>query len=370
MNQVGKPVLGDDLIGRKHELHLIKELLLAGQSVVLIAPRRMGKTSLMIELLRQLQDEDYFTTHVDVFSIANIPTLAKRIVESVFSNKKLDQYFRQALTNIADIFKNISFKSEIEDFSFILEFNAKAKSAPFELLSDSLSMIDSYAIKHDKKILAAFDEFGDIKKLDGEHIVKLFRSVIQMQQNSVFLFSGSYESVMNELFVSKQAPFYRMTRIIELGNISHKDFSPYIYNTLKSNSIIVDESRIEQILEFTDGHPYYTQLYVQQLIISSKLNPENPLPTHSQIIEQILVAEKSFLEKNWEDISKKREDKIVLTHIAKNEKNLYSILDSKSINIARAIASLKTQGIIRNKESTLQFNDPLFKEWIRKYILD
>jgi len=76
-------------------------------------------------------------------------------------------------------------------------------------------------------MLAAFDEFGDINKLDGEHIVKLFRSVIQLQQNTTFLFSGSYESVMSELFVSKNAPFYRMTRIIELGNIDSHDFEIY-----------------------------------------------------------------------------------------------------------------------------------------------
>lgn len=104
MDQVGKPVLGKDLIGREQELRLIKELLFAGQSVVIIAPRRMGKTSLMIELINQLKKESFFTMDVDVFSISNIPTLARRIVESVFANKKLDKYFRQALVNITDVF--------------------------------------------------------------------------------------------------------------------------------------------------------------------------------------------------------------------------------------------------------------------------
>ena len=43
MYQVDKPVLGNDLIGRDRELQLIKELIRAGQSIVIIAPRRMGK---------------------------------------------------------------------------------------------------------------------------------------------------------------------------------------------------------------------------------------------------------------------------------------------------------------------------------------
>ena len=119
MNQVGKPVYGSNLIGRDKEIRLIKELILAGQSIVIIAPRRMGKTSLMMELIRQLKGENFYTCNIDVFSTSNIASLSHRITESVFANNKLDQYFRQAVTNIADAFSNIKFKSEIEDYNFI-----------------------------------------------------------------------------------------------------------------------------------------------------------------------------------------------------------------------------------------------------------
>lgn len=368
MNQVGKPVFGDQLIGRENELRLIKELILAGQSIVIIAPRRMGKTSLMIELIRQLKDEDYFTCNIDIFTTSNIASLAHRITESVFANNKLDKYFRQAVSNIAEAFSNLKFKSEIEDYSFILEFNSKSKTAPFELLEDSLNLIDNYAAKNKKKMLAAFDEFGDIKKLNGEHIVKLFRSVIQLQQNTTFLFSGSYESVMSELFVSKNAPFYRMTRIIELGNIDSHDFEIYIKRVFNENNIDIDTLRISEILNFTLGHPYYTQLYIQELIINYKLSNNKLLASHKEILQQLLIVEKSFLERNWEDISKKRENKVVLTAIAKGVVNIYSEIDNKKINIARAVNDLKKQGVISMKGSSYILNDPLFNEWINRNV--
>ena len=364
MNQVGKPVYGNNLIGRDNEIRLIKELILAGQSIVIVAPRRMGKTSLMMELIWQLKEEGYFTCNIDVFSSSNISSLAHRITESVFANNKLDKYFRLALTNITDAFKNIKFKSEIEDYSFILEFNSKAKNAPFDLLEDSLNLIDSYAAKNKRKMLAAFDEFGDIKKLDGEHIVKLFRSVIQLQQNTTFLFSGSYESVMSELFVSRNAPFYRMTRIIELGNINDQDFKIYLTRVFAENNIMVDAHRISKILSFTKGHPYYTQLYAQELIINHKLSNSEVLVSHEEILQQLLIVEKSFLEKNWEDVSKKRENKVVITAIAKGVVNIYSEIDNKKVNIARAVNDLKKQGLISTRDSSFVLNDPLFNEWI------
>lgn len=99
------------------------------------------------------------------------------------------------------------------------------------------------------------------------------------------------------------------------------------------------------------------------------MNPDYQIPTHNQMIEQLLLVEKSFMEKNWEDISKKREDRIVLSHIASGVSSLYSVIDSKSVNIARALTSLKNQGIVSVADSTPKMLDPLFREWIIRNIL-
>jgi len=59
----GKPVIGDQLIGRQKEIGLINHYLDTGQSVVLIAPRRYGKTSLLLEILRQRKNDLRFTIY-------------------------------------------------------------------------------------------------------------------------------------------------------------------------------------------------------------------------------------------------------------------------------------------------------------------
>jgi len=46
MMQVGKPLTGKEFIGRQKEAREIIQYLSMGQSVVLIAPRRFGKTPL------------------------------------------------------------------------------------------------------------------------------------------------------------------------------------------------------------------------------------------------------------------------------------------------------------------------------------
>ena len=49
-NIIGPPVVGDDLYGRDYELARLWEHLENGEHLLMLAPRRVGKTSLMLEL--------------------------------------------------------------------------------------------------------------------------------------------------------------------------------------------------------------------------------------------------------------------------------------------------------------------------------
>ncbi len=64
-NIVGQAVVGDDLYGREHELVRLREMLGQGEHVLMLAPRRVGKTSLMLEL-RRAPPEDCDVIYVDV----------------------------------------------------------------------------------------------------------------------------------------------------------------------------------------------------------------------------------------------------------------------------------------------------------------
>lgn len=51
-NIIGQAVVGDDLYGREYELKRLRAMLEQGEHVLMLAPRRVGKTSLMLELKR------------------------------------------------------------------------------------------------------------------------------------------------------------------------------------------------------------------------------------------------------------------------------------------------------------------------------
>lgn len=118
---VGVPAKSDDLIvGREKELESISKMLLAGQSVILISPRRYGKTSLSLEILRRLSKKGCYTLYLDIFSILDRYDLAKQITEKMLENKRIRNFSRMIREKFTTLLKSIEFKQVMEEFEFVL----------------------------------------------------------------------------------------------------------------------------------------------------------------------------------------------------------------------------------------------------------
>ena len=364
MKQVGKPVTGIEFIGREKELALLMEYMKMGQSVVLVAPRRFGKTSLVQEAIRRLKIKDYYTTFVDVFTHPSLELLSSAIVKEVLKNHKLHEQFAKAKNNVSNLIQNLKLKTVINDFQFILGFADPAKNE-WELISESIDFVDDFAKKHQARMLCAYDEFGDIKKFDSKgNLVKLFRSKIQQQTNTTYIFSGSMESVMNNMFVSSKSPFYRLTRIIKLGYMEKEPWVNFLETGFRKLNINISKDYPGNIYTLCKGHPYYTHLAFQQALLQKTLYGQ--LPDISLLKELILITEKDYLEKVWEDISGNKEYVYTVRAIAEDKSGVYRRLNTKGFNISRAINNLEGMGLLFRKEDGYFISDPFFEYWIQK----
>ncbi|MEO5569997.1 MAG: ATP-binding protein [Bacteroidia bacterium] len=366
--QVGKPVTGKDFIGREEELKLMLQLLAQGQSIVLIAPRRYGKTSLVREVLRRLDNKRFYTSYIDLFSNPTMDGLAADITQEVLSNKRLDKAFSQFMKNIKEIVKNVEFRHEVDQNEFILHFNNPHHNAN-ELLSESVDFIERFAKKNDKHIITAFDEFGDLAKYGSDKIVKLFRSKMQTHKHATYIFSGSYESVMNELFVSPRSPFYRFARIIQLRGINKDTLSGHIINKLKENKQSITDDALNLLYDFTVGHPYYTQLMLQQIVLFYQDKKVIDKKEVEQIKKDLLVIEMNYIEKTWEELSKIKESVPVLLALASKQQSIYTATARHPVNTSRALRKLVNNGIIYKQDSSYHFNDPLLQYWITENLI-
>ena len=368
--QAGRPVLGEKLIGREEILEKIIRLLISGQSVVLIAPRRFGKTSIVLEVLNRIKAQGLFTAYIDIFATPTKRILSEQITGSVLSNKKLHEAFSNFRKSFSSLMQQVEFKQTIEDFEFILNF-AEKNQDELTLLTNSIDFIEEFADKYSTQIICGFDEFGDIEKLNGEEIVKLFRSKIQLQQQASYIFSGSQESVMNKIFITSKSPFYRFAQVIQINEINPDIFKKYIREEFQKISVSISDDALDRLMKFSKGHPYYTQLICKHLeyfiIFSQKSNID--IINVNEAIEDAFWSEINYIEKLWEELSAGREQTQVLISIAKDTPSIYKSLDLNQLNVSRALRKLKTKGVIRKEKQLYCLIDPMLKYFIRKDIL-
>lgn len=368
--QAGRPVIGNRLIGREDVLKEILYYLTSGESVVLIAPRRFGKTSMVLELLNRLKKTDMFTAYVDIFAAPEKKILAEQITAAVLSNKKLHKSFYKFKKNISAMLHQVEFKQAVEDFEFILKFADKNQDE-LDLLANSIDFIDQFSEKYNQSIVFAFDEFGDIEKLNGGEIVKLFRSKIQLQKHSSYIFSGSQESLMEKIFITSKSPFYRFAKVIQLNEIDAGIFKKFIKKEFKKIDVFINDDALHILLNFTKGHPYYTQLICRQMEFEFSDVSDKTIGNKEiyMAIENAYWSEINYIEKLWQELSAVREQLEIVIAIAQGITSLYNTLDLNKLNVSRAVRNLRTKGIIKKENKVNILRDPMLKFFIRKEVL-
>jgi hypothetical protein len=66
------------------------------------------------------------------------------------------------------------------------------------------------------------DEFQQVAEYQEEGAEALLRSYIQFLPNTGFIFSGSRQHLMAEMFLSAKRPFYQSTQIMSISAIDKR----------------------------------------------------------------------------------------------------------------------------------------------------
>lgn len=72
---------------------------------------------------------------------------------------------------------------------------------------------------------------------------------------------------MQQMFINNKAPFYRLARIIRLDYIEQQPLINSLNRRFAQVELNLPEKYSETIVKLTKGHPYYTQLAFQQVLL-------------------------------------------------------------------------------------------------------
>lgn len=114
------------------------------------------------------------------------------------------------------------------DISYKAATSETAKTA----LEDVLNLLEKLGTSKIKPIII-FDEFQEIKRI-GDNLDRFLRSVIQHHKNINYVFLGSQESLIREIFEKKKSPFYHFGYLLPLEKFPAMNFY-YILQIILKN---------------------------------------------------------------------------------------------------------------------------------------
>ena len=345
----GTVVDGAFFTDREKELQSIGQLLESENHLVLISPRRFGKTSLVCKALLHINRP---VVMINFQSVTTVTELAALLLKRIFKLYPFEKI-----------------KHAMAHFRFIPTFSVNPMTDGVDVafqpgsdnnivLEDVLMLIEKLGEKN--KFVVVLDEFQEIIDLE-KGLDKYLRSIMQLQHNVNYIFLGSQESMMEEIFEKKKSPFYHFGILMRLSKIPYDDFFCYLSKRFAPIVPERPEQIAQEILSFTQCHPYYTQQLAFQVwnMLEQKNNVEK-LVDHA--VDELTRLHDFDYERIWMAMNKT--DRRILTVLAQN---VASPLDSKrGIPTSTAFSALKRlsqQGYVIKNEK-YEIDDPFFARWI------
>ena len=263
----------DYFCDREQETLKIISALENDRNISLMSPRRFGKTGLIHHVFYRISEknETAVCIYFDIFSTQNLLDFVKIFAESVLG--KAEGNIEKAIKKFASLFKNFRPVLSYNPLSGQPELSVKIDQ---ETVTQSLQEIFSYLKQSDKRCYIAIDEFQQVSEYPEKGTEALLRSYIQFLPNVKFIFSGSRQHLMSEIFLSAKRPFYQSTQIMSLDAIDKSEYFQFAKFHFQKNNHTITEERFETIYSYFEGHTWYIQAILNRLYEYRKniINPD------------------------------------------------------------------------------------------------
>ncbi len=191
------------------------------RNITLVAPRRMGKTGLIHHVFHQMEEqyEGVKCFYLDIFATKNLEQMVQLMASEIIG--KLDLKPSEG--------------------------------------RESLKRIFEYLKQSGKRCYIAIDEFQQILSYPEDGVEAMIRSYIQFLPNVYFVFSGSQQHMMQEMFLSANRPFFQSSLVLSLPCIEEPVYREFANRLLSSQHRLINESTFSYIYQQSDSVTWYVQ---------------------------------------------------------------------------------------------------------------
>jgi hypothetical protein len=368
----GALALDEAFADREAEIAELADDVRNGQDVVVFAPRRYGKSSLLWAAARSLGADSVLVAQVDLMTTPTKERLAAALATSIFEQiaSPLERVREKALAP----FRGLSVKPTItidpEDGSLSFSFGMGSRRPNIDAtLERLLELPAELGGARGRRTALVIDEFQEIVDIDAD-LPKLLRAVFQRQPEVAHVYLGSKRHVMEKIFSDANEPFWRSAKPVELGPIDSAPFAAFIEDRFQASGKDVDPATVETLLRLTGGHPYATQELCYFLWQQTPAGEVATTERLSRSLEAVLRSENAHFSLLWEDASSVQ--KLVLDALAREPGRPFTAAYRErhdlpaSTNVQKALRALEMREVVIGAAGEYRIAEPFLTEWLNR----
>jgi len=276
---------------RTEETRQINQFIINSANVALFAIRRLGKTGLLQHVFHSHKNNPkMICIYVDILSTKNISDFTNLLATAVYNRFPVQKTIGK---KIAELFKRFRPTITFDELSGTpsLTLTIETKTQKENTIGQILQFLD----KQNIRVVFAIDEFQQILEYPETNTEAILRTHIQHLKNTSFIFCGSNQKMMYEIFNSAKRPFFASCSTINIGYIDELEYKKFIQKKLKERERKIDDDSLNFICKWTSLHTFYTQYFCFTLYAKNKSNITLP-EVHETALDILKLNEGIFFQ--------------------------------------------------------------------------
>lgn len=378
-------VEGEYFTNRTDELRLIvRSLTEPGSKLLVYGPRRMGKTSAILNAVDQVNSRGGHAFLADLSTTSTAVDMCNRILAA--ASKIVGKKWKSFLTDIISRL-NISISLNHDTVTGLLmpslDLNLRSTDSARqrETLSSILDAINDAAKKRKTTIGIVLDEFQEINKFGGETAEWDLRGTIQQHGNIGYILAGSREHLIRRMIIG-HGSLYKLVDKLPFGPINPDHLAEWINLRMKSSGASTENvggcivrmagPRTRDIIQVA-------RKCYEQAVVKGKAT----LDDVEYAFNEIVAEENDLLFTCWNSLTVHQQN--VLRAVVASQKGLttqetiakFSLGPSGTVSNTAA-ALVKAGHLVRDDAYTRKriatptgydFDSPFFKAWVIRHTL-
>lgn len=268
MKQLNNPFIiygykgADYFCDRQEETQKLIDALHNERNVTLIAPRRVGKTGLIQHVFSKISQTDSQAKcfYLDIFATKNLEQLVQLMARTILG--RLDSTPQAALRRIQEFFGSLRPTVSFDQLTGLPSVSLDIR--PTEE-AQTLKRVFEYMCRSDYRCYVAIDEFQQILSYNDKGIEAILRSYIQFLPNVYFIFAGSMQHLMEEMFTSANRPFFQSSQIMQLHNIDSTSYHAFANRFFRQQNREMTTDAFSHLYRRIDGITWYVQSVLNRI---------------------------------------------------------------------------------------------------------